>query len=278
MADDAHFLDALARGDQRAAAACIVREYGDDVLSLCRAMVGDEALAEDLTQDTYQRAIAGLSGFRAEASPKTWLKTIARHLCIDHLRRAARRPDAKSHVEVDAVDAVDAAADDAPLAPELLLRRDAVQLALGALDEQARALVVLRFSHDVGYPELADAFGQSQGALRMRISRALASMREQLEVAPTSRRADARRGRQAAPIDVMGIFDEVAGSGVEEGSAIPAASGAGRGGASGAGPVPVAAAPMAAALGITFAFVLGQLGRPASARLRGRLDALVAGA
>src|SRR5690606_39311726 len=69
------------------------------------------------------------------------------------------------------------------------------------LGEGERALVVLHFGHGVGYPELADSFGLREGAVRMRISRALARMRaalaadrdDLLGAAPTPARALAER-------------------------------------------------------------------------------------
>ena len=270
--DDERFFDALARGDRRAAATFIVESYGDDVLSLCRAMVRDEALAEDLTQDTYQRAIAGLDGFRADASPRTWLKTIARHLCIDHLRRAKRRPDGPGVSE--AAD-VDGAVDQSPLTPELLLRRDIVALALDALDEQARALVVLRYRHEVGYPELADAFGQSQGALRMRVSRALATMRAQLAMPAQA----ASRRREEADVGFFAAEEaEEAGAPAAAGAPVAGFGGAAESGSAGPGAPPPLAAPSSPptpAPASTFAEVLLELARPASRALRARLDALV---
>src|SRR5688572_20262226 len=141
-------------------------------------MVRERDLAEDLAQDVFSSAFTNLRGFRAEASPRTWLLTIARNRCIDHLRRARRELWADGS---DEAHEPDAHADDAPLAPELLLRRDDVEAALAELGEGERALVVLRFRHGLEYPELASVFGLREGTVRMRLSRALARMRLELE-------------------------------------------------------------------------------------------------
>ena len=174
---DATFRQHLASGDVRRAAEWLVRNLADDVLGLCAAMVRDRSAAEDLAQDVFGRAFASLPEFRGEASIRTWLLTIARNRCIDHLRRARRDPWAGAPAD-DA--GPDAQPDDAPLPPERLLHRDDIEAALDALSEGERALVILRYRHGLEYEELASAFGLKEGTVRMRISRALGRMREAL--------------------------------------------------------------------------------------------------
>jgi len=165
----------LESGKKRQAASWLVQTHAHEVLGLCRALVRDEATAEDLTQDTFHRALTALEGFRGDASPRTWLLRIARNRCIDHLRRQARAPYRLDEADEPAVD------ERTPSASDLLSRRGAVLRALDALEERDRALVILRYRHGLGYAELADAYGAKQGAIRMRVSRALAKMRAALE-------------------------------------------------------------------------------------------------
>jgi RNA polymerase sigma-70 factor (ECF subfamily) len=153
----------------------LVRTYAADVFALCRAMVRDVALAEDLAHDAFARAFAALDGYRGEASPRTWLLKIARNRCLDHLARAKRAPwgndpdpEPDDHVM------------DQPAPYDLLANRDDAERAMSVLAETERALVVLHYGHGVGYAELADSFGLAQGAVRMRMSRALAKMRAAL--------------------------------------------------------------------------------------------------
>ena len=196
--DESGFRDALASGDRRAAAAWLVQSFAADVHGLCRALVRDASAAEDLTQDTFHKALAGLGEFRGESSARTWLLAIARHRCIDHLRRQGRRPD-----PLGAEPQLGEPMDDAPLTSDLLSDRKALLRALGSLDESSRALVVLRFHHGLGYPELAEAYGLKQGAVRMRISRALAAMRAVLTPAPArAGRALERAYQEAKPTAV----------------------------------------------------------------------------
>jgi RNA polymerase sigma-70 factor, ECF subfamily len=165
-------------GDLRAAGDWLVRQYASDVVSLCRAIVRERATAEDLAQDAFSAAFTGLSSFRREASPRTWLLAITRNRCIDHLRRLSRDPWRGAELEEPDPDAQP---DDAPLPAEIVLQRADVDAALSSLAEAERAIVVLRFRHGLEYPEIASVFGLREGTVRMRLSRALAKMRSELE-------------------------------------------------------------------------------------------------
>jgi RNA polymerase sigma-70 factor (ECF subfamily) len=179
LSPTAELASRLASGDLRGAGEWLVSHYAADVVGLCRSMVRERELADDLAQDAFSAAFAGLRAYRGEAAPRTWLLAIARHRCIDQLRRMQREPWVDLGEDGNEPDHH---ADDAPLPPELLLRRTDVEAALGELAEGERALVVLRFRHGMEYPELASVFGLREGTVRMRLSRALGKMRERLTV------------------------------------------------------------------------------------------------
>lgn len=77
------------RGDA-AAAAVFVRATQAEVWRLC-AHLGDHRHADDLTQETYLRAFGSLPRFAGRSSARTWLLSIARRVCADHVRAAVRR-------------------------------------------------------------------------------------------------------------------------------------------------------------------------------------------
>ena len=80
---------AAAEGD-RVATTAFVRRTQPEVWRVC-ARLGDRADADDLTQEVYLRALPALARFRGDASARTWLLQIARHVCADHVRRSTRR-------------------------------------------------------------------------------------------------------------------------------------------------------------------------------------------
>ncbi|MET0913386.1 MAG: sigma factor, partial [Acidimicrobiales bacterium] len=79
-----------AAGGDRVALSDLVRGTQADVWRLCAHLV-DRQSADDLTQDVYARAITGLPHFRGESPVRLWLLGIARHVCIDEVRRRTRR-------------------------------------------------------------------------------------------------------------------------------------------------------------------------------------------
>ncbi len=169
----------LAQGDVRGAARLLVLHHADVVHATCKALVRDGTLAEDLSQEAFTRAIAALPGFRGEAQSRTWLLSIARNLCFDHLRRQKGPIDERAELDVEVQPS------EAPPPFELLARRTDLERGLAVLGETERALVVLHHAHGVGYPELAGSFGLAEGALRMRMSRALGKVRAALEAPPS---------------------------------------------------------------------------------------------
>jgi RNA polymerase sigma-70 factor (ECF subfamily) len=67
-----------------------VRRTQPEVWRVC-ARLGDRAEADDIVQEVYLRALPALAAFRGDASARTWLLQIARHVCADHVRRTTRR-------------------------------------------------------------------------------------------------------------------------------------------------------------------------------------------
>ncbi len=188
---EAPILQLLSLDDVRGAANQLVQAYASEVLGLCTDLVRDRSLADDLAQEAFTRAFGGLGQFRGESSLRTWLLTITRHICFDHLRRRRISPWTWQH-DGEAEEQPDLS----PLLPELLSNREEAARALDALEESDRALIMLRFCHGLDSIEIAEVFGIKPGAVRMRSSRALTRMRAVLE-ARDRRRVGSRPVRPA---------------------------------------------------------------------------------
>ena len=90
--DDGALLAAMAQGDQRAAAV-FVRRHQRAVYGLAVTMCRDSRLAEDLSQQTFERVWRHAGNYDARrASVKVWLLTITRRLCIDVFRTTRSTP------------------------------------------------------------------------------------------------------------------------------------------------------------------------------------------
>lgn len=150
------------RGD-RLALDRFIRETQHDVLSLCRYL-GDPDSAEDLAQETYQRALASLHRFRATGPAKHWLLTIARRTCADATRRRSRRRRLDERVAGLAHDDLEVRpVDGSGVALEELVAR---------LDDDRRAAFVLTQINGLRYDEAASVLGVPIGTIRSRVARA----------------------------------------------------------------------------------------------------------
>jgi RNA polymerase sigma-70 factor (ECF subfamily) len=139
--------------------------------------VGSRDDAEDLTQQTFERALRAWDRFDPRrAAAGTWLLVIARNLLIDHYR--ARAPHDRS-VPLDDVDpralpSVDNAAADLGLEPELAG-------ALAGLAERDREILALRYGADLTGPEIAELMGLTLANVQQIVSRSLRRLRAALE-------------------------------------------------------------------------------------------------
>lgn len=155
-----------ARDGDRFALAAVIKRSQAEVWRLCRHLVDAED-ADDLTQEVYLRAWRSLPGFRAEASARTWLLTIARNTCAEAIRKRRRRrllgfrATTATGTEVAQPDPSDAFA---------------VQSLLVTLDSEQRAAFTLTQFLGLSYIEAAEVCGCPVGTIRSRVARARAHL------------------------------------------------------------------------------------------------------
>ncbi len=166
-----------ARDGDRVALERFVAETQADVWKLCRYL-GDVVYADDLAQETYERAIGSIHRFRADGSARGWLLTIARRTCVDHTRRASRR----RRLDRAVLDNTTAgSADGVLVAPDMSGRVDLDDV-LAHLDPDRRSAFVLTQVLGLQYDEAAEVLDCPIGTIRSRVARArgdlVAMMRE----------------------------------------------------------------------------------------------------
>lgn len=91
-ADENALIGQAQRGD-RSAFDALVRRYDREVLRLALGIVGSQEEARDIYQEAFLKVFRSLAAFRHECAFRTWLHRIVSNLCLDHLRRAASRPE-----------------------------------------------------------------------------------------------------------------------------------------------------------------------------------------
>jgi RNA polymerase sigma-70 factor (ECF subfamily) len=138
-----------------------VRRGQAEVWRLCANLVDREA-ADDLTQDTFLRAVQALPAFRAEASARTWLLSIARRACADEIRRRGRRRRLLARV-------ASGRADSESPGPSGAVELD---LLVATLEPGRRAAFVLTQLLGLSYAEAAEVCDCPVGTVRSRVARA----------------------------------------------------------------------------------------------------------
>jgi RNA polymerase sigma-70 factor (ECF subfamily) len=149
------------------------RVYGFFAYSL-----SSRADAEDLTQQTFERATRAWAGYdESRAGAATWLASIARNLLIDHLR-AGRTVRTRSVDDAD-LEAIPAPPDHLSLGldPDL-------EDALAGLADRERELIALRFGADLTSGEIAELTGLTTSNVHQILSRSLRRMRTTLDREP----------------------------------------------------------------------------------------------
>ncbi|MBZ5707996.1 RNA polymerase sigma factor [Nannocystis pusilla] len=157
----------------------IMRRNNQRLYRAARAIVGDDAEAEDVVQQAYLQAYLNLDRFAGQARLSTWLTTIAVHEAL----RRRRRSDRVDLAWDDEPPPADAAFADEP-APDLALDRralaDLLVRTLDALPESYRLVLVLRDVQELDTAETAACLGCSAEAVRVRLHRARQLARTEL--------------------------------------------------------------------------------------------------
>jgi len=161
--DDLTMLAFEARAGDRQAFTTFVRRTQADVWRLAAHLV-DATAADDLTQETFERAVGALPRFEGRSSARTWLLSIARRVCMDELRRrtrgraALRRLGASvgvdGELEPDGTDGV------------------AVSQLVTGLEPDRRQAFVLTQVLGLSYAEAAEVCECPVGTIRSRVARA----------------------------------------------------------------------------------------------------------
>jgi len=166
---------ALQRQEHGAALTLCARQHGAAIGRLCMALVGSQADAEDLTQETLLAAHDAFDSWRGEGSIRSWLFGIARRKCARHLenRTAGRAKLELLRDEPPAPDPADTASE------RQLAER--ARKALAEIRPSEREALILRYAGGLSFREVAAACGIDEAAARKRVSRAHARLRAELD-------------------------------------------------------------------------------------------------
>lgn len=173
--------EALALGVQQGNAENLTvlfdRHYSTLLAYLYRLCLGQRPLAEDLTQETFLRALRGIGSYQYPRPFKSWLYTIATNSARNHFNRADTRYTESVVEDYDLPDETQQ--------PEVALlvdeEADEVLAALGQLADHQREVVLLFYYQGFAQQEIAEALGIPLGTVKSRLSLGLRRLREHIE-------------------------------------------------------------------------------------------------
>ena len=179
-------LAAFARAGDREAFRAIMQRCNQRLFRIARAVMGDDAEAEDVLQEAYTRAFAAIAGFRGEAGVATWLTRIV--LNEAHGRLRSRR----ATVDLDVVETAQVSARVLPFpgrngpedpeadAARAQIRR-VIEQAVDALPEAFRLVFILREVEELSVEATAEHLGIRPETVKTRLHRARRRLREALD-------------------------------------------------------------------------------------------------
>ena len=163
----------------------LVRRYERPVFSLIYRMVRDRELAEDLTQETFIKALNALASYRPEFKFSSWIFKIANNAAIDQLRRRSvdtlsldGSPSAETPDAIEATALQVGSKGESPL-DEMEAREigKAIEDAIGKLRPEYRSCIMMRHVEGLAYEEIAEALDLPLGTVKTYIHRARNELR-----------------------------------------------------------------------------------------------------
>jgi RNA polymerase sigma-70 factor (ECF subfamily) len=173
----------VARGNS-AALETLYDRYASTVLGISLKVVGDQALAEDILQETFWRVWKSAGTYQSGRGTFTsWLFRIARNLVIDAYRRRNVRPQAvytEGGSDPILEEVPDLDMDVAEQAQSVLKNRQ-VHKAMDSLSSVQRQVIEMAYFYGMTRQEIAEATGEALGTIHTRARLALQKLREELD-------------------------------------------------------------------------------------------------
>jgi RNA polymerase sigma-70 factor (ECF subfamily) len=183
-APDAELAVRIAAGEH-AAFEALMRRHNRALFRTARAILRDDAEAEDALQEAYLQAYRAIGTYRAEAKLSTWLARIVANEALMRVRKRARRAEiVPMQAGVSETEINEIPDDNMNETPERSAQRTEMRRLLeaqiDALPDDYRVVFVLRAVQELSVEETAEALGIPQATVRTRLFRARSLLREGL--------------------------------------------------------------------------------------------------
>ena len=157
----------------------LVRQYETGVFRLALSVVGDQAEANEITQETFIAALRSLPSYQEKKSFKAWLYTIALNHSRSHLRK--RNVIERLRTTLSAIFQIETQKQVSPEESVIESEKEAeVWKTLNQLDEPFRMVVVLRYFHELSIAEISEILSINEGTIHSRLHTARERLRNAL--------------------------------------------------------------------------------------------------
>jgi RNA polymerase sigma-70 factor (ECF subfamily) len=159
----------------------LMRRYNRTLFRTARAILRDDAEAEDAVQEAYIKAIRAIGNFRGDAKLSTWLTRIVANEALERLRRRPKAEVLPLEPDIEPMPHDDVVPPETPEASAMRAEtRRIVERRIDALPEAFRTVFVLRVVEEMTVEETAAALAIPEATVRTRLFRARSLLRESL--------------------------------------------------------------------------------------------------
>jgi RNA polymerase sigma-70 factor, ECF subfamily len=162
----------------------LVRLYRPRLQRYVAFSLGDEDLAETITQECFLKAYQGRAGFRGDCSVSTWLFSIANNLIRDQLRTKKFQFWRKARAQAIDISELASFLPSGASSPETILlvkeRARRVQEAVSELSVNQRRVFLLKFSEEMELNEISKTIGMPVNTVKTHLRRAVMAIRAEL--------------------------------------------------------------------------------------------------
>ena len=158
----------------------LVREYETGVFRLALSILGNEAEANEVTQETFLSALRALPSYQEKKSLKAWLYTIALNHSRSHLRK--RKILERLRSTLTSIFRVESEKQVSPEEAVIQSEKEAaLWRSLNQLEERHRIVVVLRYFHELSITEISEILAIHEGTVHSRLHSAREKLRDALK-------------------------------------------------------------------------------------------------
>lgn len=149
----------------------IYDRYADKVYRKCLSFVKDQAKAEDFTHDIFLKLIVRVGSFKENSKFSTWLFSITYNYCMDQLRTTKKLAEDELTENIDVID-------DSDDINEMEMDTKRLREVLEGISPEERTILLMKYQDDFSIKDIADTFGLTESAVKMRLKRTREKLRK----------------------------------------------------------------------------------------------------